>query len=130
MTSVSGTTDRSAPAAETGQVWSTRALIAQHKVAAISAVVVLLLLVAFIVGALASSTPIVVSDSSTCTTWSSANQSQQAAYAREYLQEHGSLPGGARTSASVLSAINNGCNDAFDNDVQDDITVVQAIKQQ
>jgi hypothetical protein len=130
MTSVSGSTDRAAPAAQTGEVWNTRELIGRHKVAAISVVVVLLLLAAFIVGAIASSTPLSLSDSSTCTTWSSANQNQQTAYARKYVQEHGPLSGGARDPASVVAAINVGCNDAFDNDVQDDITVVQAIKQQ
>ena len=48
---------------------------------------------------------------------------------RKYVQEHGPLSGGASDPASVVAAINNGCNQAFDNDVQDNITVVQAITQ-
>lgn len=43
---------------------------------------------------------------------------------------HGALPGGSSSPGGVVAAINTGCTDAFNNDVQDTITVVQAIKQQ
>ncbi len=66
-----------------------------------------------------------VTDVSTCSAWSSANQNGQQAYAETYLHEHGSLPGGSKVPANVIAAINNGCGH-FDNDVQDNITVVQA----
>jgi hypothetical protein len=127
---VSGSTDGAAPANQAGQVWTTRALFARHKVIGISAIVGLLVLLAIIVGGILASSSVVVNDSSTCATWSSANQTQQQAYAQRYLRKHGSLPGGARTAADVVAAVNTGCTDAFDNDTQDTITLAQAITQQ
>jgi hypothetical protein len=71
----------------------------------------------------------VVSYSTTCTEWGSANYTQQRAYAVRYVREHGSLSGGAVDPASVVAAINAGCTQAYASDVQDNITIVQAIKQ-
>jgi len=71
-----------------------------------------------------------VSDSTSCSGWSSANQVQQHAYARLYVQEHGSLSNGARDAASVEAAINKGCLQAFGSDVADNVTVLQAINDQ
>lgn len=68
-----------------------------------------------------------VSDSTTCTQWGSANQAQQAAYARLYVREHGTLRGGATSPGSVIAAINAGCAQAYGDDVSDTTTVVQAI---
>ena len=68
-----------------------------------------------------------VSDATTCTQWGSANQTKQAAYARLYVREHGPLRSGATSPASVIAAINNGCGQAFSNDVSDTMTVVQAV---
>lgn len=123
-----GSTDGVAPADRGAEVWTTRALFARHKVIGISAVALLLLLIAIILAGILGSSTVVVSDSSTCATWSSANQTHQLAYAHDYLREHGALPSGARTPSSVVAAINTGCTTAFDNDAEEDVSVVQAIK--
>lgn len=128
MTSASGSTERAALADQTAQVWTTRALFARHKRVGISAVALLVLLLAIVVGGLLASSPAVVNDSSTCSTWSSANQSAQQAYAVRYVREHGPLASGATSPATVVAAINAGCTEAFDNDVQDNVTLVHAIQ--
>lgn len=130
LTRVSASTEGTAPANQAAEVWTTRALFARHKMIGVGAVVLLALLLAIIVGGVLASTTSVVNDKSTCASWSSANQTQQQAYAQRYLREHGALPSGSSRPASVVTAINTGCTDAFNNDVQDTITVVQAIKQQ
>jgi hypothetical protein len=96
----------------------------------ISAIVGLILLLAIVVGGTLAGTPAAINNSSTCSTWSSADQTQQHAYAQRYLRTHGSLPGGGKIPADVVTAVNTGCTRAFDNDTQDTITVVQAIQQQ
>jgi hypothetical protein len=126
---VSGSTGGVAPADRGAEVWTTRALFARHKMLGICAVALLVMLVATILGGILASSTVVVSDSSTCSTWSSANQTQQHAYGRRYLREHGALPGGARSPAGVVAAINAGCTQAFDNDAEDDVTVAQAVRQ-
>jgi hypothetical protein len=68
-----------------------------------------------------------VSDSTTCTQWGSANQVQQAAYAKLYVKEHGPLRGGATSPSKVIAAINDGCARAYGDDVSDTATVTQAI---
>jgi hypothetical protein len=104
-------------------------LIARHKWAAIAAVAALVLLLTIMVGGILTSRPLVVSDSSSCSAWSSANQTQQRAYAVRYVAEHGAVSGGVRNPAGVIAAIDNGCGQAFVNDVQDSETVVQAVQQ-
>ncbi len=69
----------------------------------------------------------VVNDATTCSQWSSTNQTQQLAYAKLYFEKHGPLPDGATSPASVIAAINNGCEQAFGEDVSDTTTLVQAI---
>lgn len=128
MTSASGSTERAALADQTAGVWTTRALFARHKRVGISAVALLVLFLAIIVGGLLASSPAVVRDSSTCSTWSSANQSAQQAYAVRYVREHGPLASGATSPATVVAAINAGCTEAYDNDVQDSVTLVHAIQ--
>lgn len=130
LTRVSASTDGAAPVNQAVEVWTTRALFARHKVLGISAVVLLALLLVLIVGGMVASKTTVINDSSTCSAWSSANQTQQQGYAQRYLRGHGSLPSGSRDPASVVTAIDTGCTDAFNNDAQDDISVVKAIKQQ
>lgn len=125
LTRVSGTTERGSPVDLATQVWTTRALFARHKVAGISAVALLILLLAIVVGGVVASSTAVVSDSSTCATWAAANQTEQHAYAVRYVREHGT----SSAASSVVAAISNGCNDAFSNDVEDSVTVVQAIKE-
>jgi hypothetical protein len=129
LTRVSGTTERGSPVEPATEVWTTRALFARHKVIGVSAVALLILLLAIVVGGVLASSTAVVSDSSTCATWAAANQTQQQAYAVKYIGEHGALPGGSRATSSVVAAISTGCNDAFSNDVEDNVTVVQAIKE-
>ncbi len=118
-------------AASTGardvEPWTTRRLLARHKLAAWGAAAVIVLMLAMILVTLLGSKAGSVSDATTCTQWGSANQNQQAAYARLYLREHGPLRGGATSPSSVIAAINNGCSQAFTNDVSDNMTVVQAI---
>jgi hypothetical protein len=130
LTRVSGSMDGAgaARADQADEVWTTRRLFAQHKAIGISAVVLLLALLAIIVGGILASSPVVISDSSTCSTWSSANQTQQQAYGQRYIREHGALPSGSTNPGSVVAAINAGCTQAFDNDAQDTATVVGAIK--
>jgi hypothetical protein len=70
-----------------------------------------------------------VSDATTCAEWSSASQGQQDAYARLYRREHGPVPGRPAGAVSVVAAINTGCMQAFGNDVEDKVDVVQAIRQ-
>lgn len=130
MTSLSDSMDREPPAQPDYAVWNTRALFARHRAIGIGSLVLLVLLLVIIIGGLASSTPVHVTDASTCSAWSSANQNGQLAYAETYLREHGSLPGGSKNPANVVAAVNTGCNDAFNNDTQDNINVVQAIQQQ
>jgi hypothetical protein len=125
---VTGSTGGAAPAEQGAEVWTTRALFARHKVIGICAVALLVLLIAIIVGGIFAGSTVVVSDSSTCATWSSANQTQQLAYGQRYVRERGALPSGAHSPTSVVAAINAGCTQAFDNDAEEDVTVVQAIK--
>lgn len=68
-----------------------------------------------------------VTDATTCAQWGSANQDRQNAYARLYIREHGVLAAAGTSPASVITAINNGCVQAFGEDVDDSTTVVQAI---
>ena len=112
---------------DTADGWNTRALVARHKLAALAGLGVLALLLVIVVGGILTSRPVVVRDSTSCTTWGSANQTQQLAYARRYVKEHGPLTGGVTDPARVIAAINAGCSEANVNDVEDDVNVVQAI---
>ena len=109
------------------ELWSVRALVARHKLAGLGAAALIAVTLAMILVAVIGSRGGAVSDATTCTQWSSANQSRQTAYARLYVREHGALAGGATSTGSVIAAINTGCNQAFDEDVSDNVTVVQAI---
>jgi hypothetical protein len=128
MTSATAGTERTEPEGQAAAPWTVRALFARHKALGIGALALLVLLVAFTVVGVLASGPVAVSDSTTCTEWGSANYNQQRAYALRYLREHGSLPGGARDPASVVAAIGNGCTQAYANDVEDSVTLVQAVK--
>lgn len=129
MTSVTGTSERAEASGQPAENWTTRTLFARHKAAGIGGLALLALLLVITVGGILLSRPLVVSDSSSCTAWGSANDTQQRAYARRYVQEHGALPGGATEPVRVLAAVNAGCTQAFENDVQDSLTVREAIRQ-
>lgn len=130
MTGASAFPDPGGVPGQADEMWTTWGLIVKHKVAAAAALALVLLLLAIIVGGILASRPVLVSDSTTCTSWGSANQTQQRDYALRYLREHGPLSGGVTNPGSVVTAINNGCGEAYVNDVEDNVTVLQAIRQQ
>lgn len=130
MTGASAFTDPAGVPGQADETWTTWGLIVKHKAAALAGLFLLLLLLAIIVGGILASRPVLVTDSTTCTAWGSANQTQQRAYALRYVREHGPLSGGVTNPASVVAAINNGCGEAYVNDVEDNVTVLQAIRQQ
>jgi hypothetical protein len=128
MTSTNAAMEGIAP--PTGEVWTTRALIARHKRLSLSVLAIVAVMVALLVIGIASSNAGAVSDTATCSAWSSANQGQQQAYASLYIREHGALPGGATSAARVQAAINRGCMQAFGSDAADLVNVYQAINRQ
>lgn len=131
MTSTSASTQGAPPPGPGDEAPSLRAFIARNKRLSISAItVVVALLAAVVILGVAGSGAWHVRDSTSCSGWSSANQSQQTAYARLYVNEHGALPSGASDLASVKATIDNGCLSAFGYDEADTVNVVQAIKGQ
>lgn len=114
-------------ASSKGELWTLRGLLARHKMAGLAVLAGIALLLAMLLLAIFGSKAGAVTDATTCTQWGSANQSQQSAYARLYVREHGPLRGGATSPASVIAAINNGCTTAYGDDVSDNVTVVEAI---
>jgi len=118
------------PQADTPREWTTWTLIRRYKVAAIIGALLLAILIAIILGGILTSRTLVVSDSTSCSSWTSANQTEQRDYAERYVREHGALSGGGSSPADVVAAINRGCQDAFTNDVEDSVSVVDAIKEQ
>ncbi len=121
-------TSASTTAPNDGELWTVRGLLARHKRAALGvAAVVVVMLALTIVPLLGSRTGAVLSDATTCSEWGSANQDQHAAYARLYVREHGALPHGGTSPTRVIAAVNAGCTQAYDLDVSDTATVVQAI---
>ena len=121
---------RSAPATgmdQTTELWTVRGLISEHKAAAVVTAGACALMLAIAVVAIFGAKAGAVSDSTTCTTWGSANQDQQTAYARLYVKEHGAIRGVRTAPASVVNAINIQCLEAYNEDVSDSTTVVQAI---
>lgn len=108
--------------------WTIRGLISSHRVGSLviaglcAATVTILLLV--VLGPRAGA----VTDKTTCDQWGSTNVTQQDAYARLYVKEHGPVAAGwGPAPAGVINAINAGCYEAFGEDVSDTATVVQAI---
>ena len=104
-----------------------RGLIARYPLAAAAVAAGIAVMLALILIPLLGSKAGAVSDSTTCTQWGSANQKQQAAYARLYLREHGPIPGWGGSPANVLTAINDECAQAYGDDVSDTTTLAQAI---
>ena len=109
------------------EMWTLRGLIARHRLAAAVTGAALAVMLAMILVAVFGAKAGAVTDATTCTQWGSANQGKQTAYARLYLREHGSLPSGSNSPASVIAAVNTGCDQAYSDDVSDNATVLQAI---
>ena len=105
--------------------WTVRGLFREHKLGAYGLSAVLVVMLALIIVPFLASSSAAVGDSTTCTQWGSSNQSEQAAYGKLYIREHGTRAG--NTPAGVIAAINNGCMQAYTDDVSDNVTVVQAI---
>lgn len=121
-------TNASTATSEDRDLWTVRGLLVRHKLLALGVGAAVVLMLGMILMAVFGSRAGAVSDSTTCTEWGSANQARQIAYGRLYIKEHGPLRGGSRSPASVIAAINNGCVQAYGDDVSDSVTVVQAIK--
>jgi hypothetical protein len=102
-------------------------LVAEHKGAALVAAAGCALMLAIALVAIFGAKAGAVTDSTTCTTWGSANQDQQNAYARLYVKEHGAIRGVGTAPAVVISEINIKCLQAYNEDVSDSTTVVQAV---
>ncbi|HZO77626.1 MAG TPA: hypothetical protein VFB39_06245 [Solirubrobacteraceae bacterium] len=119
-------TGASAAAAKDSE-FSVRSLLMRHKLFALGLAAAVALMLAMILVAVLGPKGGAVTDSTTCTQWGSANQALQAAYGRLYLKEHGPLPGGGSSPSKVIAAINNGCTQAYGDDVSDTATVRQAI---
>jgi hypothetical protein len=114
-------------AGEGTELWTVRALIARHRLAALVLGGLLAVMIATIVLAAVSSKAGAVTDATTCAQWGSTNQTRQTAYGELYLKEHGPVPKYGDSPAAVIKAINFGCGVAFGDDVSDTATVVQAI---
>jgi hypothetical protein len=106
---------------------SIRRYLLQHKRASLAVLAVLVVLVGPVVPELVATGTWKVTDSTSCQSWSSANPRQQTAYARLYVQRHGSLANGATSPARIEYAVNYGCLQAFGYDEADQVTVLQAI---
>jgi hypothetical protein len=103
-------------------------LIAAHKGGFFVALALVVVLVAMFLVAVLGPQGVTVTSSTSCSSWGSASQLQQQAYARLYLREHGPGSRGGSNVASVVAGINSGCMTAYTNDVEDTVSVVQAIK--
>lgn len=107
--------------------FSLRGLLTRHKLVALGLAAVIALMLAMILVAVLGPKAGAVTDSTTCTQWGSSNQSQQAAYGKLYVKEHGPLRGGGSSPSKIVAAINSGCAQAYGDDVSDTVTVRQAI---
>lgn len=105
---------------------SLTAFLRQHRSLSLSLLALVAALVAVTALGIATSSSAPLNDTTTCARWSAAHQSQQMAYAQLYLQEHGSLPGGARDSLSVYNEINNSCLAAYNSGDEDTVTLLKA----
>lgn len=126
MTGVSAPTDPARRPHARAQP-SLKALALQHRRASLTIAALLLVFVALLLPGIIGSGSWKVTDATSCAAWSSANQNQQAAYARVYVNQHGPLPSGATSAERIENAINSGCTAAFAYDEADRVTVVQAI---
>ncbi len=120
-------TSTPASAAQAGADWTLRGLIGAHKLIALAVAAVLALMVGMVLAAALGPKGGVVTSATTCSQWGSSNQSLQSAYARRYVQAHGGPVAGRMSPASVIGAIDDGCMQAFGEDVADTTSISQAI---
>jgi hypothetical protein len=114
-------------AGDGGGQWTLRGLIAAHKLASLAVAATAAVVVAMFLAAALGPTGGAITDTTSCTQWGSSDQNLQTAYAQRYLREPGALAAAGRSPATVIAAINNGCMQAFGEDVADTTSVVQAI---
>lgn len=105
-----------------------RSLIARHKLATLGSLAVVVILLAMLLLTVLGPKAGAVTDQTSCSQWGSSSQTKQAAYARLYVREHGSLASGATSVSAVETAINNGCMAAFGSDEEDKVSVLQSIR--
>ena len=103
-----------------------RALIAAHKLIALGAAASCALLVAMFLFAVLGPKAGAITDTTTCSAWGSATWSQQTAFARGYVYEHGPVAGHI-TSTDIINLVTNECLVASGEDVDDTTTIVQAM---
>ena len=115
------------PTSPDAEPWTVRGLIAAHKGAAFGAAAACALMLAIALVAIFGAKAGAVSDSTTCTSWGSANRDQQSTYARLFIAEHGAVRGVGTSPASVINAINIECLQAYNEDVSDSTTILQAM---
>lgn len=127
MTGVDAPTGAGAGARAAAQP-SPRALLFQYKRVSLALLVLLVGFAAILAVETAGAGSLKISDSTSCSAWSSATPKQQSAYARLYVKRHGALPSGSTDPASIETAVNDGCIQAFSFDEADTISVLQAIK--
>ena len=104
-----------------------RGLIGAHRLGALVIALACAVLVAMIAVVVFGAKAGAVSDATSCSQWGSANVDRQNAYAKLYIREHSVLGAAGTSPAAVITAINDGCNKAFSEDVADSVNVVQAI---
>jgi hypothetical protein len=108
--------------------WTIRGLIGSHRLAALVIVAVCAATVGIFAVVALGPRAGAVTDSTTCAQWGSTNVTDQDAYARLYVREHGPVSRAwGPMPTGVVNAINAGCYQAFGEDVSDQATVVQAI---
>lgn len=116
-----------APAVDGAPAWTIRGLLATHKLVALAVAAALALMVAmFLVAALGPKGG-AITDATSCSQWGSSNQALQTAYGQRYIREHRRLAAEGASPATVITAINNNCTQAFGEDVADTTSVAQAL---
>ena len=108
--------------------WNARKVLGANRPVAIGVLALVIAMIAAVAIGLLGANGSSVTDATLCSGWSSTNGAQQQAYGRLYLREHGALPNGGSDPSAVVAAVNNGCLQAFANGVDDNVNVVEAIK--
>lgn len=106
------------------------ALVSRYRWFALASLAVVVIIVVMLLVAVLGPKAGAVTDATSCSQWGSTNQTKQAAYARQYVRQHGPLSDGATSVAAVEAAINNGCMAAFASDEEDTVTVLKSIRKQ